>query len=86
VVHATPQAASLTFLLGYVNRELGPRIMQTHFWATTYMRIVTDPNTLTTYVYDERRYWHAAGGSLAAHNSDKPDNHFERLVSTFTYP
>jgi len=44
---------------------------------------VTDPNTLTTYVYDVRRYWHASGGAL---ESDKPENHFEKLVATFTSP
>ena len=47
------------------------------------MRIVTDPNTLTTYAYEVRRYWHASGGAL---ESAQPENHFERLVSTFTYP
>jgi hypothetical protein len=35
------------------------------------------------YVYDVRRYWRAAGGAL---ESDKPEYHSERLVSTFTYP
>jgi hypothetical protein len=86
VVHATPQAAFLAALVQFVDRELGghPK-MPTHFWATTYMRIVTDPNTLTTYLYDARRYWHATGG-LGEENPNKPYNHSERLVSTFTYP
>jgi hypothetical protein len=83
---STPRAAAGS-LVAYVDRELGghPQI-KTHFWATTYMRIVTDPNTLTTYLYDERRYWHASGGNPGADNPNKPDNHSERLVSTFTYP
>jgi hypothetical protein len=84
VVHATPQTESLTALMQYVDRALpGHRKVRFHYWFTTYMRIVTDPNTLTTYVYDARRYWHASGDTL---DTDKPDNHSERLVSTFTYP
>jgi hypothetical protein len=84
VVHATPQAESLADLIDYADRKLsGPHKVQVHYWTTTYMRIVTDPNTLTTYVYDTRRYWHASGNS---EGSDKPEDHSERLVSTFTYP
>jgi hypothetical protein len=47
------------------------------------MRIVTDPNTLTPYVYDVRRYWHIAGDNRGI---VPPYNQVERLVSTFTYP
>jgi hypothetical protein len=87
VVHATPEAASVAYLLNFVDRELGRNpLIKTHFWATTYMRIVTDPNTLTTYLYDERRYWHASGVNLGVNDFGNPDNHSERLVSTFTYP
>ena len=84
VVHATPDAKRLSELLNYANRRLTfHRESRSNYWSTTDMRIVTDPNTLTTYVYDVRRYWHASGGAL---ESDKPENHSERLVSTFTYP
>ena len=84
VVHATPQAERLTELLNYANRTLlFHRKVRSNYWSTTDMRIVTDPNTLTTYVYDVRRYWHASGGAL---ESDKPENHFEKLVATFTSP
>jgi hypothetical protein len=84
VVHATPQEKPLAEMLNYVNRALTfHHRARTHYWSTTYMRIVTDPSTLTTYSYDVRRYWHASGNTL---ESDRPQNHFERLVSTFTYP
>jgi len=84
VVHATPDAKRLSELLNYANRRLTfRRESHSNYWSTTDMRIVTDPNTLETYVYDVRRYWHGSGGALV---SDKPENHSERLVSTFTYP
>ena len=84
VVHATPDAKRLSELLNYANRRLTfHRESRSNYWSTTDMRIVTDPNTLETYVYDVRRYWHGSGGAL---DSDKPENHSERLVSTFTYP
>ena len=84
VVHATPDAKRLTELLNYANRRpTFHRESRSNYWSTTDMRIVTDPNTLTTYVYDVRRYWHASGG---ASDSDKPENHFEKLVATVTSP
>jgi hypothetical protein len=84
VVHATPDAKRLSELLNYANRRLTfHRQSRSNYWSTTDMRIVTDPSTLETYVYDVRRYWHGSGGAL---DSDKPENHSERLVWTFTYP
>ena len=84
VVHATPQADAIARLLSVVRQELGGRrVAQPQFWSTTYMRIVTDPLTLTPYVYDERRFWHIGGDNPG---KDKPENKAERLVSTFTYP
>jgi hypothetical protein len=84
VVHATPQEKPLAEMLNYANRALTfHHRVRCHYWSTTYIRIVTDPGTLTTYAYDVRRYWHASGDTL---ESDRPQNHFARLVSTFTYP
>jgi hypothetical protein len=84
VVHATPQADAIAQLLSIVRQDLGGRrVAQPRFWSTIYMRIVTDPVTLTPYVYDERRFWHIGGNNSA---TDKPENQAERLVSTFMYP
>jgi tetratricopeptide (TPR) repeat protein len=84
VVHATPDAKRVSEMLNYLNRRLTfHRRSRSNYWSATDMRIVTDPNTLETYVYDVRRYWHGTGGVL---DSDKPENHSERLVWTFTYP
>jgi hypothetical protein len=84
VVHATPETGSLTALMQYLDSALpGHRKVRPHYWAATYISIVTDPNTLTPYVYDVRRYWHASGDTL---DRGTADNHSERLVSTFTYP
>ncbi len=84
VVHATPQADAIDSLLGVVNQYLTGRPgAQARFWSTTYMRIVTDPETLTPYVFDERRYWHISDNGT---EPDKLENQAERLVSTFTYP
>lgn len=84
VVHATPDAKRLSELLRYANRKpIFQHDSRYNYSTTTTMRIVTDPNTLTTYEYEVRRYWHASGGAL---ESTQPENHFERLVSTFTYP
>ena len=85
VVHATPQAAAVASLLSQVGRMVGGRRKApAHLWTTTYMRIVTDSDTLTTYVYDVRRYWHLTGAAAA--DEDDADNRSERLVATFTYP
>jgi hypothetical protein len=53
-----------------------------HFWAATYMRIVTDPKTLLTHFRDVRNYWHFSteGGSL-----DEIANQSERLLVTSVY-
>lgn len=86
VVHATPETGSLAELMQYLDRALpGRRKIRPHYWSATYIRIVTDPNTLVTYVYDARRYWHASGASSET-DALAPENHSERLVSTFTYP
>ena len=84
VVHATPQEKLRADLVSYLNRRLTfSHKARGQYWSTTYMRIVLDPNTLTTYVYDVRRYWHGSGDILY---SQQPESHFERLVATFTYP
>lgn len=84
VVHATPQADAIAQLLSVVRQRLGGHpAAQPRFWSTIYMRIVTDPVTLTPYVYDERRFWHIGGDDSG---EDKLGNQAERLVSTFTYP
>jgi tetratricopeptide (TPR) repeat protein len=84
VVHATPQPDAIAQLLSVVRQRLGGHpAAQPRFWSTIYMRIVTDPVTLTPYVYDERRFWHIGGDNPG---QGKPENRAERLVSTFTYP
>lgn len=52
------------------------------YWSATYMRIVTDPNTLMTYIRDVRRYWHICDGG---NGPDDVADESERLVSTSTY-
>jgi hypothetical protein len=80
VVHATPEPERLGKALEQLNRD--SRI-HFHYWSTMYMRIVTEPGTLTTHTYEVRRYWHAADPDLSG---IKVENHYQRLVATFWYP
>lgn len=84
VVHARPQDEAIKSLVDslyhpFVKDEKD----RMHYWSTTYIRIVTDPENLQVRVYDVRRYWHASD----RHATDETeDNRSERIVTTFTYP
>jgi hypothetical protein len=80
VVHATPDLERLGKALAHLDRHY---LAHFHYWATTYMRIVTEPGTLTTHTYEVRRYWHAADPELPG---NKVENHYQRIVATFSYP
>jgi tetratricopeptide (TPR) repeat protein len=83
VILATPQEDSLKEFLQALARPLHLRHGQTvHYWSTTYLRIVTDPATLRTYVSDARRYWYLSNGGA---DPDGAENVSERTVSTFAY-
>jgi hypothetical protein len=53
-----------------------------HYWATTYIRIVTDPATLATREYEVRRYWHVSDKKAV---KERAENASERILTTFTY-
>ena len=84
VVHAVAQADAVKDLLAQfdypfvkgVNRRM-------HYWAATYIRIVTDPETLATRVYDVRNYWHLSDKKAV---DEGMENRSERIVTTFAYP
>ena len=77
VVHASPQAEAVSSLTDIFDDA------RVHYWSATYIRIVTDPETLATRVYDVRRYWHLSD-KKAVHERVK--DHSERIVTTFAYP
>ena len=84
VVHAKPQPAAVTeliesFYYPFVKSEND----RMHYWSATYIRMVTDPETLATRVYDVRSYWHSSDRK-ATHEGT--NDRSERIVSTFTYP
>jgi hypothetical protein len=53
-----------------------------HYWSTSYLRIVTDPNTLMTYTTDARRYWYVSAGGA---DPDGTSTASENTVTTFVY-
>jgi hypothetical protein len=82
VVHARPETDALAAVLDVMEQADRPL----HYAAATTVRIVTDPKTLTPYVFDVRRYWYLSG----ANDSDDPWNQeevieSERTVRTVTY-
>lgn len=79
VMHGAPQAADLDDLMS----ELGTLTRRTRYWSSTYIRLVTDPKTLTPYCLDVRRYWHITGRPFPF--SSEPASGMERVVRTFTY-
>jgi tetratricopeptide (TPR) repeat protein len=82
VIHATPQEDVLKEFLKQVPRQLHLRHGQAmHYWSTTYLRIVTDPNTLMTYASESRRYWYLSTDA----DPRGAENVSERIVSTFAY-
>jgi hypothetical protein len=78
VVHATPDDEALAAAL--TNFPVPPDTL--HYTSATYVRLVTDPNTLLPYLRETRRYWYLSVG-------DTPGNAWlesERLVSSVHYP
>jgi tetratricopeptide (TPR) repeat protein len=83
VVHAIPDEDAVEAKLEHAMHAINPKHDEaTHYWSATYLRIVTDPNTLTTYVRDVRRYWYI---SFSDADPDAVENESERVVSTFSY-
>ena len=83
VVHASPQAEAVTQILDrLVSGTEAPLSSYVHYWSATYARIVMDPATLGTRVYDVRRYWHV---SDAKATNERVENRSEHIVTTFTY-
>jgi hypothetical protein len=81
VVHGTPQADALNEWLKQVRRELhlSPGLK---YWSATYLRIVTDPATLTPYVLETRRHWYVGDGATPRDGESVS----ERTVLRFNYP
>ncbi len=82
VVHARPETDALAAALDVMEQPDRPL----HYSAATTVRIVTDPKTLTPYVFDVRRYWYLSG----ANDTDDTWNQeevieSERTVRTITY-
>lgn len=83
VLHATPQEEPLDNLLEQMTHNLQlPRGRALRYWATSYLRIVTDPNTLMTHASDARRYWYSSVGGTDP-NSEVTAS--ERVLTTLTY-
>lgn len=83
VVHAIPDADALEAALERASQMVSLRRGRAvHYWGSTYLRIVTDPNTLMTYVRDARRYWYV---SLGDSDPKSVENKSERIVATSTY-
>jgi hypothetical protein len=84
VVHASPQAEAVSSLMDTFDYPfVKPNDARVHYWSATYIRIVTDPETLATRVYDVRRYWHISD-KKAVH--ERVEDRSERIVTTFAYP
>jgi hypothetical protein len=79
VLRATPQADAVSDLVEALRLRYK---LKARYWSATYMRIVTDPNTLLNYVRDVRHYWHIAFGGTGP---DAFDNESERLLATSSY-
>jgi hypothetical protein len=83
VIHATPQEDAVREFIDALTQHLRLRRGQTaDYWSTTYLRIVTDPNTLETQASDSRRYWYLSTGDAEPQDIQ---NVSERVVSTFAY-
>jgi hypothetical protein len=59
IVHAAPETDSLAATLDALEEQDRPL----HYSGAMTLRIVTDPKTLTPYVFDARRYWYLAVGA-----------------------
>jgi hypothetical protein len=84
VVHISPQPEDVKELMdGLVPQAVTRLSSRVHYWSATYIRIVTDPQTLDARVYDVRRYWHLSDEKAV---QDRVQNRSERILTTFTYP
>jgi tetratricopeptide (TPR) repeat protein len=84
VIHAAPEADALEgFAAGLASIMRLPQGKKAHLWSETYMRIVTDPNTLMTHVRDVRHYWHV---SYDGANLQDVANQSERILVTQSIP
>lgn len=84
VIRATPEADALEeFATDLASSMHLPKGKKAYLWSETYMRIVTDPNTLMTRSRDVRHYWHVAfdGADL----NDRA-NQSERILVTQSLP
>jgi hypothetical protein len=83
VLHATPQEEPLGTLLEQMTHDFRlPPGRAVHYWSTSYLRIVTEPNTLRTYATDARRYWYLSAGSGDPNGAITAS---VSIVSTFMY-
>jgi hypothetical protein len=80
VVRATPQADAVSDLVEAMDAHYK---VKAHYWSSTYMRIVTDPNTLLIRVRDMRQYWHTSLEGVAG--PDGIQNASQRLLATSDY-
>ena len=84
VVHASPQPEDVKELMdGLVPQAVTRLSSRLHYWSATYIRIVTDPETLNARVYDVRRYWHLSDSKAVQW---RVQNRSEHIVTSFTYP
>ena len=83
VLHAKPQDSTIKDLESDFTYSLasGPQT-PVHYWATTYIRLVTDPTTLAVREYEVRRYWHISDKKAV---KERAENSSERILTTFTY-
>jgi hypothetical protein len=83
VVHARPETDALAAALDAMEDPDRPL----HYTAATTWRIVTDPRTLTPYVFDERCYWYMSlGASDPDHSSTEAEViESQRTLRTITY-
>lgn len=77
VIHATPQGEALDDMM----KQSSSFTRVQRYWSATYIRLVTEPGTLTPYSFDMRRYWHITGRE----SSPGPASGMERVVTSFTY-
>jgi hypothetical protein len=82
VLQATPQQELLGKFLEQATQHLQLRRGRAvHYWSTSYLRIVTDPNTLMTFSSDARRYWYLSAGRADPGAITVSEN----IVPTFMY-
>ena len=83
VVHAKPQSGAIKDFVDEFNpSSLSESQAPVHYWATTYIRLVTDPETLAVREYEVRRYWHISDKKAV---KERAANSSERILTTFTY-